>query len=1010
MEKNKVKYTLFPWRSLKSRVTLLSLVIFLVSIWSLFLYAGGMLHKDLELLLGDQQSAMASIVAADINRQIEFRLTALEKVAEGIGPGILSDTNASQAFLEDRSILPRLFNGGFFMTQADGTATASVPLSAHRRGINYLDRDHISAALREGKPTVSKPVIGRVLRAPVFSVAVPIRDGAGSVIGALAGVVDLSKPNFLDEIAQGRYGKNGGFLLVAPQYRMIVTASDKGRVMEVLPAPGVNSPLDRFIQGYEGSQIFVNPKGVEVLASAKGVPASGWYVAINLPTEELFAPVHALLRRMLMAVIFFTTLAGGVTWWMLRRQLSPMLDAVKRLSDLSDSGLPVTPLPIARGDEVGLLIGAFNRLLETLSLREARLVESEENHRSILRTALNGIWQADATGGLIEFNEAFCRMSGYTPEELRTMNIADLEVMASGNDGLTCLQLIKDQGEARFETRQRRKDGTVMDLEVSAQYRSVGKGQCVAFVQDITQRKRMEQELRRSRDEWSRTFDSMRDLIFIIDGNHRILRINRTAVDALGITREQALATPCYVLMHGADSPPASCPQGETLLDYGEHWIKARLEPLGHHYQVTTTPIFDDNGNYQATVHVAHDITESRHYERDLELARDAAESANRAKSEFLANMSHEIRTPMNGIMGMAQLLEYTQPTDEQKEYLAAIRTSADSLLTLIDDILDLSRIESGKIELERRDFSLRSSINEVIKSQNPLIQGKGLSIGTDISPAVPDNLAGDQLRLKQVLLNLLGNAVKFTKKGGVTITVTVSERQDDIVLLKIGVMDSGIGINSEAMERIFAPFVQADGSTTRKYGGTGLGLAICTRLAEKMGGRVWAESNEGVGSIFFLQIPFTVNEAVPEQNAGWSGDEGPPAWDGPPLRILLADDQEINLVFAARILQRGGHAVSEVRNGREALEKWGEGAVDVILMDVQMPVMNGIEATQAIRERERSVGGHIPIIAVTARALHEERKHILSQGFDGYVTKPFEVDRLLGEVRRCLNNSGRKG
>ena len=583
------------------------------------------------------------------------------------------------------------------------------------------------------------------------------------------------------------------------------------------------------------------------------------------------------------------------------------------------------------------------------------------------------------------------------------MNITDLEVLEPGSDAKNCLQLIKERGEARFETRQRCKDGTVMDLEVSARYRSVGEGECVAFVQDITQRKQMEQELRRSRDEWSRTFDSMRDLIFIIDDSHRVLKINQTAVDALGITREQALAAPCYALMHGTDSPPSSCPQGETLLDHSEHWINARLEPLGHHFQVTTTPIFDDSGKYQATVHVAHDITESRLYERNLEQARDAAESANRAKSEFLANMSHEIRTPMNGIMGMAQLMEYTHPTDEQKEYLSSIKTSADSLLTLIDDILDLSRIESGKIELERRYFSLRRSIDEVIKSQNPLIQRKGLSIRTEISLSVPDNLTGDQLRLKQVLLNLLGNAIKFTQKGGISIAVSVSERHDEIVLLKIGITDSGIGINSEALERIFDPFVQADGSTTRKYGGTGLGLAICTRLAEKMGGRVWAESNVGAGSTFFLQIPFAVNEAFIEHFTSRSGDETAPAWDGPPLRILLVDDQEINLVFAARILQRAGHTVIEARNGRAAVEKWGEETVDLILMDVQMPIMNGIEATQAIRVREKKVGGHIPIIALTARAFPEEREHILCQGFDGYVTKPFEIERLQGEMKRCL-------
>ena len=396
------------------------------------------------------------------------------------------------------------------------------------------------------------------------------------------------------------------------------------------------------------------------------------------------------------------------------------------------------------------------------------------------------------------------------------------------------------------------------------------------------------------------------------------------------------------------------------------------------------------------------EISERKKSERELELAREAAFAGSRAKSEFLSNMSHEIRTPMNGIMGMAQLLEYTPLTDEQKEYLGAIRTSSESLLSLINDVLDLSKIESGKIELEQRNFRLRESIDNVIKSQISPIRNKGLSIRTDISALVPDHLTGDQLRLKQILLNLLGNAIKFTSQGGVSITVTVTEQHEDVVLLKIGVTDSGIGIRAEAMEKIFKPFVQADGSTTRQFGGTGLGLAICTRLTELMGGSIWVESREGRGSTFFLQLPFMLNQAVEGTRRQFS-DKALPLWDGPPLRILIVDDQDINLTVAARILQRAGHTVVEAHDGREALEQWEESPLDVILMDIQMPVMSGIEATLAIRESEQETGGHITIIAVTARAFQEEQAHILIQGFDGYVAKPYGIGELFSELKRTL-------
>ena len=989
-------------RSLKVKVSLFTLVIFLVSIWSLEFYASHILHRELEQLVGEQQFSTASVVASNVNREIDFRLRSLEKIAEGIS-SLWGDPASLQEYLEKRPLLGSMFNGGFFVIRVDGTVAASVPLSAQRSGLNYMDREYIVTAIKEGKTTLGEPVVGKALHTPVFSMAAPIRTAEGRVIGVLSGVIDLSKPNFLDAITESRFGKRGGLLLVAPQYRIIVTASDKNRVMERLPAPGINPAIDSFIEGYEGFKIFTDHKGVELLASARRVPVAGWYVATVLPTEELFASIHALLQQMLVAAIILTLLAGIVTWWMLRRQLSPMIDAMKTLSALSDSDLPVSTLPIAREDEVGQLMGAFNHLLETLALRQAKLIESEENHRSILQTAINGIWQMDTQGRLLEVNRAYCRMSGYTAQELLTMTMADLEAVEA-SEVIDQLRLIREQGEARFETEHRRKDGTLFEVEISAQYRSLGGGDCIiAFVQDISRRKQMERELRRSGDEWSRTFDAMQELIFIIDDNHRILKINQTAVNALGITREQALATPCYVFMHGSDAPPEYCPQTRTLRDCGKHKIKRVLDPLDRHFQITTTPIFDENGIYQATVHVAHDISESTHYEQELELARDAAEAANQAKSEFLSNMSHEIRTPMNGIMGMTQLLEYTRLTEEQQEYLNAIRTSSDNLLSLINDVLDLSKIESGKIELEQRNFSLRESIDNVIKSQISPIRNKGLSIRTDISALVPDHLTGDQLRLKQILLNLLGNAIKFTSQGGVSITVTVTEQHEDVVLLKIGVTDSGIGIRAEAMEKIFKPFVQADGSTTRQFGGTGLGLAICTRLTELMGGSIWVESREGRGSTFFLQLPFMLNQAVEGTRRQFS-DKALPLWDGPPLRILIVDDQDINLTVAARILQRAGHTVVEAHDGREALEQWEASPLDVILMDIQMPVMSGIEATLAIRESEQETGGHITIIAVTARAFQEEQAHILIQGFDGYVAKPYGIGELFSELKRTLH------
>jgi hypothetical protein len=326
--------TLFQWRSLKTRVTLFTLTIFVVSLWALSFFASRILREDMQSVLGEQQFSTVSAMAHEINDRISTCMQSLETIAKEVTPAMLGTSAALQTRLEQRPLLQLLFNAGIFATGTDGTAIASLPTSVQRIGVNYLDRDFIAAAL-EGKASIGRPVIGRQLKSPIVVMAVPIRDAQGKVIGVLSGVTDLAKPNFFDQITQGRYGKTGGYLLIALQHKLIVTASDKSYILQPLPAPGRNAMLDRFMQGYEGFGVAVSSRGVLELSAAKGIPAAGWFLVALLPAREAFAPIDAMLQHLRLNALWVTLLAGVLTWWlitwMLRLQFAPMLTA---------SGLP----------------------------------------------------------------------------------------------------------------------------------------------------------------------------------------------------------------------------------------------------------------------------------------------------------------------------------------------------------------------------------------------------------------------------------------------------------------------------------------------------------------------------------------------------------------------------------------------------------------------------------------------------------------------------------------------
>ncbi|HVX65695.1 MAG TPA: PAS domain S-box protein [Bryobacteraceae bacterium] len=561
-----------------------------------------------------------------------------------------------------------------------------------------------------------------------------------------------------------------------------------------------------------------------------------------------------------------------------------------------------------------------------------------------------------------------------------------------------------------------RKDGTRVEIAVwtAPAPETVHDSTVVlGIIDDISGRRQQEQRLRESEQRYRDLFENARDIVCTTDLECNFTSINRAGVEISGYSRDE------YMKMNLADIIAAddlaltrraverrveALASGAPLPD---QTFRMRVKLKGGRFiHADARPrIYFQDGRPVGFHVVVRDITEQKRWEdaleqknRELSDALEAARQATEVKSRFLANMSHEIRTPMNGVIATSELLADTELNAAQQEYVDMIRSSAQSLLRVINDILDISKIEAGKLELVPAPFDVAAIVGEVESFLRVQAAGKGLELHSEVDAAVPKRVRGDAGRLRQILLNLAGNAVKFTDKGGVVIRAALDSDSPGQAVVRFTVTDSGIGIAEQDAGHLFQSFVQADNSPARRYNGTGLGLAISKQLIELMGGSIGLESKPGCGSTFWFTARFETAEAAAEP--GDAAAACPAAMTFPGTAVLVAEDNGVNRTIATRMLERLGCSVDAVADGRQAVDAAAQRRYDLIFMDGQMPVLDGLAAARQIRTAEAG-GSHTPIVAVTASAMVGDRERCLEAGMDDYLTKPLALDKISAMLRR---------